>query len=455
MPGATPLPRGPNRLTLYDARDLLTVPGCPVCRYAAEAGGDRYLAWFALEGHADPATVTRLCAASGMCPRHTRGTLGQPGAEQRLTALYRYLLPAALEQVLAGEPLPGACPACARDAAATEHAVDTLLDGLGEEHTRRRYAELGGLCLPHLRLAVTRARRRLATWLVRGAISQLTGTPPDASMLAGAADPDAAVRARLRAILPVSPLDPPSPAASRVQQSQSGLPGACCPVCLATATAERDFLAWPTGCQDGHAGAGAPGQRHRLCAPHLQDACADAAGSTGPAGSITQLLAWQAGRSRADLDGLLSSLTTHAAINWLSRKTRQRAAPPACPACRAGTAAADSEAERLREAVLSRPASLHGGHPPGICLRHVASLRATDQKAGDLATRQAVERTAVLREELEEAFRKQTWTSRHEARGTEMTTWRRAPALIDGAVYGGGPPVRWPWTQAWRVAKTT
>lgn len=50
LPAATPLPRGPAVLTLYTAADLLTGPGCPVCRYASEAAS-RYLTWFALEGH--------------------------------------------------------------------------------------------------------------------------------------------------------------------------------------------------------------------------------------------------------------------------------------------------------------------------------------------------------------------------------------------------------------------
>ena len=87
---STPIPRGPTVLTLYSAADLLTGPGCPVCRYAGEAG-DRYLAWFALEGHANSVTVTRLCTSLGMCARHTRGLMSQPGAARRLTAVYRYL----------------------------------------------------------------------------------------------------------------------------------------------------------------------------------------------------------------------------------------------------------------------------------------------------------------------------------------------------------------------------
>jgi hypothetical protein len=86
VPAATPIPRGPTVLTLYSAADLLTGPGCPICRYAGEAS-DRYLAWFALEGHADAVTVTRLCSSLGMCARHTRGLMSQPGAARRLTAL--------------------------------------------------------------------------------------------------------------------------------------------------------------------------------------------------------------------------------------------------------------------------------------------------------------------------------------------------------------------------------
>ena len=94
MPAAAPLPRGPSVLTLYSAADLLTGPGCPVCRYAGEAG-DRYLAWFALEAHAEAVTITRLCASLGTCPRHTRRLMAQPGAAIRLTAVYRYVMEAA------------------------------------------------------------------------------------------------------------------------------------------------------------------------------------------------------------------------------------------------------------------------------------------------------------------------------------------------------------------------
>lgn len=107
MPSATPIPRGPTVLTLYTAADLLTGPGCPVCRYVGEVS-DRYLAWFALEAHADAVTITRLCSSLGMCARHTRALMSQPGAASRLTAVYRYVVEAARHRCWPGRP--GAWP---------------------------------------------------------------------------------------------------------------------------------------------------------------------------------------------------------------------------------------------------------------------------------------------------------------------------------------------------------
>ena len=81
--------------------------------------------------------------------------------------------------------------------------------------------------------------------------------------------------------------------------------------------------------------------------------------------------------------------------------------------------------------------------PPGaggqlLCVRHVLALRAaaTGRAAADLAARRA----ETLLGELAEAFRKQTWAHRHEARGPEMTAWRRAAVFLDGRVSGGCPP---------------
>src|SRR6266487_4534484 len=178
MPAAAPLPRGPSVLTLYSAADLLTGPGCPVCRYAGEAG-DRYLAWFALAAHAEAVTITRLCASLGTCPRHTRRLMAQPGAAIRLTAVYRYVMEAARDR-LAGRVAPLApCPACEHDDASAGRALDTLLDGLTGSSVRERYLELGGLCVPHLRAAApARGQRGVVIWLAETMMATLSTRPP-------------------------------------------------------------------------------------------------------------------------------------------------------------------------------------------------------------------------------------------------------------------------------------
>jgi hypothetical protein len=172
-------------LTLYHAEDLLTAAGCPACRYVAEAS-DRYLAWFALEGHGDAVTITRLCASLGMCPQHTRGLMRQPGAAIRLTAVYRYLLQSARAQLTGRAASLAPCPACARETAARDRALDTLVTGLGGDEIRGLYRELGGLCVPHVRAAAgLRARRQVIGWLTESMIFRLAGEPPSLAVLAG------------------------------------------------------------------------------------------------------------------------------------------------------------------------------------------------------------------------------------------------------------------------------
>ena len=219
------MPRGPSVLTLYTAADLLTGPGCPVCRYAGEAA-DRYLAWFALEGHADVVTITRLCSSLGMCPRHTRGLMSQPGAASRLTAVYQYVMRAARDRLSGGAARLGACPGCGHDDAATDRAVDTRLEGLAVGSVRDRCRELGGLCVPHLRRASARGTRQTLAWLSQTMTEAAGSGPACPDWLAGT-DHGADVRAALRQAAPAS-----APPGSRA-----------CVACLAGVRAEDDGLA--------------------------------------------------------------------------------------------------------------------------------------------------------------------------------------------------------------------
>jgi hypothetical protein len=422
MPSATPVPRGPSILALGSAADLLARPGCPACRYAAEAS-DRYMAWFALEAHADPVTITRLCASLGMCARHTRGLMTQPGAAPRLTAIYRYLVQAARERL--AQPRgrrPAACPACEHDQDAVRRVLDTLLDELPDAGVRERYLELGGLCWPHVRAAASvRGHRHAVAWIAQAAVASAADRHASLDMLAGGPDPDADTRIKLRAALP--PKGRPRPGT--------------CPVCLAAARAELTELtelarsAGSGGRRPDGAG-NVPGRALCLCPVHLHDA------ALAYGGGAAAFLARQAGYQAVSLTRLVQPAVRwqggHPA-RWLPGRPSP-AADDGCLVCRARVQAAGQELRRDRAVPQAPPA--HDGAQL-LCVRHVLALQASDA-AGQVAAGHTAQRAGALIEELTEAFRKGTWAFRHESRGTEMTAWRRAAAFLDGSVFGGCPP---------------
>jgi len=412
MPAATPIPRGPSVLTLYTAADLMTGPGCPVCRYAGEAS-DRYLGWFALEAHAQAETITRLCASLGMCPRHTRGLMSQPGAAARLTAVYRYVVESARDRLRDGTVRLGRCPACDHDEGAAGRALDTLLEGLDDEPVRERYRELGGLCLPHLRVASTRGGHRVVAWLSEAMTATLSARPANPGWLAGI-DRDADVRAVLRQAAPAS-----------------ARPGACI-ACLAAARAENDHLSWVH-----RASSHSPQDRRLLlCAGHLNDLIVLA----GQRDAVP-LLAWQAGCLAASLTRrpVSSSARKWAdPARWLRPLDRHAGRHDSCPVCRASADAAQRAVDEWRAMLRALPPDPDWRAP--LCVRHLLGLRALDPWAGHVTARGAVERADMLISELNEAFRKGTWGHRHESRGQEMTAWRRAAAFLDGGVFCGCPP---------------
>jgi hypothetical protein len=413
MPSAAPIPRGPTVLTLYTAADLLTGLGCPVCRYADEAG-DRYLSWFALEAHADAVTITRLCASLGMCPRHTRGLMGQAGAAHRLTAIYRYVMQAARDLLSGRVASIDTCPACVHGDGAVGRALETLLDDLTDDSVRERYRELGGLCIPHLRTAAARGDRRAVAWLSHTMTAAVTTRSASPGWLAGT-DHDADVRAVLR----------------RAAAATAGPGPGSCIACLAAARSENDQMAWilRTG---GH---GQPDRRHLLCAAHLNDVVAVAGNRDAPS-----LLAWQAGCLAAAVNQRPASSarrTLGAPASWI-RPRRRADDSDRCPACLASQDAAQRAVDHLRASLRASHAVPYRQAP--LCVRHLLGLRALDPWAGHLTARGAVERAELLIAELNEAFGKNTWARRHEARGPEKTAWRRAAAFLDGDVFCGCPP---------------
>jgi hypothetical protein len=420
MPTATPVPRGPSLLALGSAAELLTRPGCPVCRYTAEAA-DRYLGWFASEAHADPVTITRLCASMGTCAEHARALMSQPGAAGRLTAVYRYVLEAA-QAKLAGRVarLPG-CPACDHDQAASRRALDMLLEGLADPAIRERYRAVGGLCVPHARTgARMRGHRHAVAWMIQAVSAGLRMGPPGLDVLAGGPDHDAARRAELWAAIPPAGRVPPR----------------ACPVCLAAARSQREALVRTVmpggGHQRTHTGDDEPGGGRCLCAAHLRDA------ALMDRHRMQALLAWQA-RCQAAALGRPSARRRGGHLARLLRGAPSRSRDAvSCPACWAGKQAARQELGRCGATLRERLEA--GDGPPALCVRHVLALRTADPGAGRVAAELAAQQGRTLLDELAEAFRKSTWEYRNEMPGQEVTAWRRAAGFLDGGVFGGCPP---------------
>jgi len=404
-------------LTLYSATDLLTAAGCPVCRYAGEAS-DRYLGWFALEAHAEAGTITRLSASLGMCARHTRGLMGQPGAGTRLTAVYRYVLVSARDR-LAGNATPvAACPACEHDRSATDRALDTLLEGLTDPLVMDRCRELGGLCVPHLRVAGARGPRRVVAWLTETLALTLSTRSSGPEWLAGGIDRDAEVRAVLRETIPAR-----------------AKPGSyVCAACLAGAHSERDRLAQLPGLASGD---NTQDPALLLCASHL----ADAALAAGRGGGARALLAWQADCLFANSSRPSVARAGRSAGNpvaWLRGARRRPEMLSECTVCRARDHATEQALHDLRNGLRAAPQGRD--RQVIICVRHLLTLRAADPWAGQVTAHAAVHHADMLIAELTEAFRKNTWAHRAEARGSEMNAWRRATAFLDGSVFCGSGP---------------
>ncbi len=411
MPAATPLPRAPSVLTLYSAADLLTGPGCPVCRYAAEAS-DRYLGWFALEGHSQPTAITRLCRSLGMCAAHTRRLMSQPGAAVRLTAVYRYVVTAARDRLAGPTQRQAACPGCEHDGAAARRALATLLEDLSDSAVMRRCCDLGGLCLPHLAAASAVTRPRLVAPLVEATRDTIAARDSRCDWLTGT-DRDAQARAALRGALATA--RPPSPGQCSPAQCSAG-PVACSP-CLASAQAERYAL---VRLADPASRATDPALT--LCSGHLADAAA-AAGAHG----IRPLLAWQ-----------LQCLTAPPPAGrprWPRLATRNPEPRDGCTLCHARLAAVQHALADL------------SGHPHGkaidacLCVRHHLIFRAGHPRAARDLAHAAARRADQLAAELAGAFDRAARAHSQGVPVPQSTAWRRAAAFLDGSVFGG---LSWP-----------
>lgn len=487
-PPEGPQPRGPARAprsgaawaaarAREEALVLLGARGCPVCRFAGE-NERQFFVWFLLEKYTELETIVRLRAALGMCPAHSRRLLALAD-DSTLTSIYQDVVTAALAR-LGGKGGEGRCPACDDVAWATGYASRSVLAALAEPPVAAAYEAAGGLCLPHLLGTLVQPRPELLPILLRVLGDRLKAEDREAGLLAllGGGDPDAPVRKRLRERLPddeaVESFAGRRPtAADRLRQS---LRVNACPVCLAAGRMERRYLAWirqervESAAQLGLEVAGlCPVHLHDLAAldppaaawlarvkrelwlgelqrlearlrvlpaATLRDRLRALPACLRPLGATERARRWEALRSAARL--------VRARVFGSRRRALDLALAPVrrtqdCGACRAVATAEQRETALLLAALADRPLARAYERTHGLCVHHL--LRLPPGARAAIPRRLGRARLGLLAWELEESVRKVSWSVRYESRGTEATAWLRAPALLDGRVFLGGPPV--------------
>ncbi len=167
---------GPTR-TYHDLLEAFGQDGCAVCRLAARSVSS-FLSSISNEGGlTDPEVRDRIRASHGFCNEHAH----QWRREQHLLGtaiLYEDLLDHLATELQAlrfqkrgrlGNPFAARerarvalaahreCAACRLLADTEQRMVAAVLSGLRAEEFRAAYARSGGLCVPHLRVALAEA----------------------------------------------------------------------------------------------------------------------------------------------------------------------------------------------------------------------------------------------------------------------------------------------------------
>lgn len=154
----------------FELRDAMAAGGCALCHLSFRASR-HYLDTLNYEGVNDPGLRQSLVAANGFCNRHAWEWAHMHGSALGVALVYRNILKRWLETLENGR---GAgrrreqvvsvvdrlrpheeCPACRVEAEAARQAGEVLLQYLRDEDIATRYVPAGGLCLPHLRLAIS------------------------------------------------------------------------------------------------------------------------------------------------------------------------------------------------------------------------------------------------------------------------------------------------------------
>lgn len=179
---------------IFDLKALLGHPGCSICQ-VSHLAARRYVESLHWEHINDPATRVKFLEAWGYCPTHTRlvAHVEQAmfndwlGTNILYESLSRYVYQRLAQQPLPSQhpeprlrllgrlrrwlerlrvrltppPTPAACPVCTAAESSARNALAGLLEALEQdaETWQALYRESDGLCLHHLRQALTLGAR--------------------------------------------------------------------------------------------------------------------------------------------------------------------------------------------------------------------------------------------------------------------------------------------------------
>ncbi|MDQ3654606.1 MAG: DUF6062 family protein, partial [Chloroflexota bacterium] len=172
----------------HDLFDAFAQPGCPVCHLSLRAVS-QYMNSTNYDALGDPAIRAQFEASLGFCNPHAHQWLDEAfvlGTAQMFRDVIRSVEHDLKGQSFRGGGLAGRrasllggrdggnastspvrqptrpCPACDVLEETESRLIRTLVKGLAEEQFRTAYAGSNGLCLPHLRTALSGATRQEA-----------------------------------------------------------------------------------------------------------------------------------------------------------------------------------------------------------------------------------------------------------------------------------------------------
>ncbi len=438
---------------------LLNRAPCIFCSGEREAT-QRYFRWFIAEKYAQPEVLETLARSRGFCPQHTRILVAWSSPSQ-IVSVYSYIVESLLVSLdrRNGLTAAGPCPACEDQASERRLLVGGL--ALVEPQIRSEPGRSGGICVSHLRdvspVLPPQALRLLTGWAVRTLIAtDVTAEPWETGQAIWGEPPDTPPAAApqewggLAGPNPEGEPPPPWPSLPAAARGLFRIPG--CPVCFAEQAHLGWYLSWLA-----REATEAPEHSWQeatwLCRSHWHTLWRISSGAGRRVAGVAAAY-W-----KHQLGGLAAALAegTGSVGGWRVhlRRGSSRSAGfkeaylgvGRCPACAAAATGVRSACELLTavlEGTVGRRAYERVG---GVCLRHLPAVLEycrCPQLRG-FVLRVCRTQLRILKWELAEYQRKESWSARYEPNAAGVGVWLKAAAYLGGLEAVADPPGRARW----------